>query len=101
MATDFPANFFLYKYGSLGTAVGSGTAQTSAGGNSTGFNGLGSTGGLGSGASQGSATGASDADFALGGASGTILLKIAEIAVRVLLKAFSTLVDRVPLVCLE
>jgi hypothetical protein len=42
----------------FGTAVGSGTAQTSAGGSASGFNDLGSAGGLGSGASQGSANGA-------------------------------------------
>jgi hypothetical protein len=42
----------------LGTAVGSGKAQTSSGGSATGFNDLGSAGGLGSGASQGSANGA-------------------------------------------
>jgi hypothetical protein len=41
-----------------GTAVGSGTAQTSAGGSAAGFNDLGSAGGLGSGATQGSADGA-------------------------------------------
>jgi hypothetical protein len=42
----------------LGTAVGSGTAQTSSGGSASGFNDLGSAGGLGSGGSQGSANGA-------------------------------------------
>jgi hypothetical protein len=42
----------------FGTAVGSGKAQTTAGGSASGFNDLGSAGGLGSGASQGSANGA-------------------------------------------
>jgi hypothetical protein len=42
----------------IGTAVGSGTAQTSSGGSASGFNNMGSAGGLGSGGSQGSANGA-------------------------------------------
>jgi hypothetical protein len=45
----------------VGTAVGSGKAQTSAGGSASGFNELGSAGGLGSGGSQGSANGAINA----------------------------------------